>query len=165
MRQQRVDQFFCQKSFTVELLIKWNVYGKEENFCFLPKPVGTNPPLFLLNLKFKYKMLKMKLNNYVIKILDQKGAGLRSVFQQCLFREMPSELCTIHSFKCCVPTAQQHSCIWLSSKQNVISWDEIEYIPLQVICQRITIFHAKEGCILIVFIMHSDQSHGKMETK
>lgn len=62
-----------------------------------------------------------------------------------------------------VPAAQQHSCIWLFSKQNVISWDGIEYIPLQVICQKTSIFHAKEGCILIVFIMHSDQSHGKME--
>lgn len=62
-----------------------------------------------------------------------------------------------------VHRAHKHLCMWLFSKQNVISWDGIENIPLQVICQRISIFHAKKGCILIVVLMHSDHSHGKME--
>lgn len=93
---------------------------------------------------------------------DQEGAGLSSNFQQCLLGKC---LLNYTALSTCVPTAQQHSCIWLFSKKSVISWDGIEYIPLQVICQRITLFHTKKGCILIVFIIHSDQSHGKMEPK
>lgn len=96
---------------------------------------------------------------------DQEGAGLSSVFQQCLSGRCLLNYTLYTALSTCVPTAQQHLCIWLFSKQTVISWDGIEYIPLEVICQRITLFHAKEGCTLIVFIMHSDQSHGKMEPK
>lgn len=53
--------FFCQKSFTSKLLIKWNVCGRERSFCFLPKPrVCWLIFLFLLNLELKYKTFKMK---------------------------------------------------------------------------------------------------------
>lgn len=69
----------------------------------------------------------MKLNNYVIKILDQKGAGLRSVFQQCLFREVLSELYIIHSFKylCTYSSAAFLHLALLKTKCYLLGWNWI----------------------------------------
>lgn len=80
------------------------------------------------------------------------------------FREVASKLYTKHSFNTCVPTAQQHSCIWLFSKQSVISWDGIEHIYFKSFVRELPFSTQKKGCILIVFIIHSDQSHDEAKT-